>query len=326
MGTIAKITAGGTTHLVASSAYGTCSTAAATVAKVVTMSDFDTLINGMTIHVYFTYSNTAANPTLNVNSKGSKPIYKYGTTVPGKTAETSWQAGSIVSFTYNTTANSNGCWIMNDHLDDNNTTYTPTTTSIGSASAGTAIPADDITAWTTNTPTVVVPATVVTGGTTASITPVTKKTVVTGGSTVSITPVTSKTVVTGGTTTSITPVTAKTVVTSASGATASVSEGVLTLTSGSFGTGDSVIAGTAINAYTGLTTGASVNTGTAQTVVSGLTTGDSVTTGTAVTVYKSLTTGSAASVTAGTAASLSYTAKTIPNISVSPVTVVTDID
>ena len=327
MGTIAKITAGGTTHLVASSAYGTCSTGAGTAAKVVIMSDFDTLIAGMTIHVYFTYSNTAASPTLNVNSKGSKPIYKYGTTVPGTTAATSWQAGSIVSFTYNTTANSNGCWMMNDHLDDTNTntTYSASTVSIGSASTGTAIPADDITAWTTNTPTVVTPATVVTGGTTASITPVTKKTVVTGGTTASITPVTSKTVVTGGTTSSITPVTKKTVVTSASGATAAVSNGVLTLTDGSFGTGDSVTTGTAVNVYTGLTTGDSVTSGTAQTVVTELTTGDSVTTGTAVTVYKSLTTGPAATVTNGTAASLSYTAKSIPNISVSSQTVVTGI-
>lgn len=257
MGTIAKITAGGTTHLVASSAYGTCSTGASTAAKVVTMSNFDTLITGMTIHVYFTYSNTATNPTLNVNSKGAKPIYKYGTTVPGTTAATSWQAGSIVSFTYNTNANSNGCWMMNDHLDDTNTntTYTASTTSIGSASTGTAISADDITAWTTNTPTVVTPATVVTGGTTASITPVTKKTVVT----------------------------------SASGATAAVSNGVLTLTNGSFDTGDSV------------------------------------TNGTAVTVYKDLTTGPAATVTAGTAASLSYTSKTIPNISVTSKDVVTGI-
>ena len=131
MGTIAKITAGGTTHLVASSAYGTCSTAANTVAKVVTMTDFDTLIAGMTIHVYMTNSNTAASPTLNVNSKGAKPIYKYGTTVPGTTAATSWQAGSIVSFTYNTTANTNGCWIMNDHLDDNNTTYSSKTAASG---------------------------------------------------------------------------------------------------------------------------------------------------------------------------------------------------
>ena len=100
------------------------------------------------------------------------------------------------------------------------TTYTAQTTSIGSASIGTAIPADDITAWTANTPTAV---------------------------------------------------TKKTVVTSASGATASYANGVLTLTDGSFGTGDSV------------------------------------------------------TVTPGTAASLSYTAKSIPNISVSSKTVVTGI-
>lgn len=103
---------------------------------------------------------------------------------------------------------------------DTNTTYTASTTSIGSASAGTAIAADDITAWTTNTPTAV---------------------------------------------------TKKTVVTSASGATATVANGVLTLTNGSFGTGDSV------------------------------------------------------TVTAGTAASLSYTARSIPNISVTSKTVATGI-
>ena len=103
---------------------------------------------------------------------------------------------------------------------DTNTTYTASTTSIGSASAGTAISADDITAWTTNTPTAV---------------------------------------------------TKKTVVTSASGATAAVSNGVLTLTDGSFGTGDSV------------------------------------------------------TVTAGTAASLSYTSRSIPNISVTSKTVATGI-
>lgn len=103
---------------------------------------------------------------------------------------------------------------------DTNTTYAASTVSIGSASTGTAIPADDITAWTTNTPTAVTPATVVT---------------------------------------------------SASGATASVSNGVLSITNGSFGTGP------------------------------------------------------AATVTAGTAASLSYTAKSIPNISVTSKNVVTGI-
>lgn len=105
-----------------------------------------------------------------------------------------------------------------------------------------------------------------TAGATTSITPVTKKTVVTG--------VTKKTVVTGGSTTDVPNISKKTVVTSASGATAAYANGILTITNGSFGTGDSVTVGTAIKAYTSLTTGDSVT----------VTTGDSVTTGTAVTV------------------------------------------
>lgn len=161
------------------------------------------------------------------------------------------------------------------------------TTSIGSASAGTAIAADDITAWTTNTPTAVTKKTVVKTAT--------FNTVVTGGSTTAVPNISKKTVVTG--------VTKKTVVTSASGATASYTNGILTITDGSFSTGDSctvttgdsVTVGTAINAYTSLTTGASGS----------CTTGDSV------------------DVTAGTAASLSYTARSIPNISVTSKTVAT---
>ena len=105
-----------------------------------------------------------------------------------------------------------------------------------------------------------------TAGSTTSITPVTSKTVVTG--------VTKKTVVTGGSTTNVPNITKKTVVTSASGATAAVANCVLTITNGSFGTGDSVTVGTAIKAYTSLTTGDSVD----------VSTGASVTTGTAVTV------------------------------------------
>ena len=161
------------------------------------------------------------------------------------------------------------------------------TTSVGSASAGTAIAADDITAWTTNTPTEVTPNTVVTGGTTTAIPNISKKTVVTG--------VTKKTVVTA--------CTPATVVTSASGATASVSGCTLTLTNGSFSTGAA----------------ASVSTGDSCTV----TTGDSVTVGTAINAYTSLTTGDACTVTPGTAAELTYTAKSIPNISVSSKTVAT---
>lgn len=76
--------------------YGTCTTAAATTEKVVTLTDF-TLATGARIIVKFTYANTAASPTLNVNSTGAKSIMSYGTTaaVSGE-----WVAGEVVSFVY----------------------------------------------------------------------------------------------------------------------------------------------------------------------------------------------------------------------------------
>ena len=116
MGTIAKVTAGGATHLIASTAYATCPTGASTAAKVATIQDSQafTLIDGVTVHVYFTYSNTAANPTLNVNSTGAKSIYKFGSTAAGTTEVDSWPAGSVVSFTYNKNGASGGCWTINN--------------------------------------------------------------------------------------------------------------------------------------------------------------------------------------------------------------------
>lgn len=122
MAYIAKVSAGGNADmLVGSTLYGNCTTGASTVAKAVAISGFDTLLNGVTVHVRFANSNTAASPTLNVSSTGAKPIYKYGTTVPGTVASTSWQAGSVISFTYSTDAVSTGAWVMNDHLDDTDT-------------------------------------------------------------------------------------------------------------------------------------------------------------------------------------------------------------
>ncbi len=112
MAYVGKITGtNGTTGLVASTLYGTCATAAATAAKVVTCSAFDMLLDGVTIHVLFTYSNTASAPTLNVNSTGAKAIKRYGTTAPGTTEAASWPAGGVVSFTYDGT---NSFWRMND--------------------------------------------------------------------------------------------------------------------------------------------------------------------------------------------------------------------
>ena len=95
-GYVGDVKIGSTTYPVGSTLYGTCDTAAATVAKVVTMAAFDTLKTGVTIHVKMANSNTAASPTLNVNSTGAKAIKMYGTTAVGNTTATSWNSTSRV--------------------------------------------------------------------------------------------------------------------------------------------------------------------------------------------------------------------------------------
>lgn len=80
--------------------YGICSTAATTVAKTVTLKGF-TLQSGAAVAVKFTYSNTAASPTLNINSTGASPIYSCFTNsaiVSGNIA-----AGMTAFFIYNGT-------------------------------------------------------------------------------------------------------------------------------------------------------------------------------------------------------------------------------
>jgi hypothetical protein len=57
--------------------YGTCSTAAATAAKVVDCTGFE-LVTGAEITVKFTVTNTATQPTLNVNGTGAQTIYYRG--------------------------------------------------------------------------------------------------------------------------------------------------------------------------------------------------------------------------------------------------------
>lgn len=218
------------------SAY--CTTAAGTAAKAASFSGYALLDESHFMLVISTTNTVKGAITLNVNSKGAKPIYINGTassasnyTMPAGTYfvyydGTNYYVRTDGKITGSITGDAE---TVNDHTVNadvpsdakfTDTTYTASTTSIGSASAGTAISADDITAWTTNTPTAV---------------------------------------------------TKKTVVTSASGATAAYADGILTITNGSFTTGDSV------------------------------------------------------SVTAGTAASLSYTSRSIPNISVTSKTVATGI-
>lgn len=98
--------------VIANTSYSTCTTAANTAAKTASLTDF-VLTTGSCIRVKFTNSNTAANPTLNVNSTGAKAIMKYGTTAAGTTVADSWPAGAVVEFVYDGTN-----WIMEDDKSD----------------------------------------------------------------------------------------------------------------------------------------------------------------------------------------------------------------
>lgn len=89
-------------HPVTSVLYGTCDTAAGTAAKVVTCADFDTLMTGVTIRVKFDNANTAASPTVNINSTGAKSVYRFGSTAP--VDGDSWKAGEVVDLLYDGTS------------------------------------------------------------------------------------------------------------------------------------------------------------------------------------------------------------------------------
>lgn len=104
MSYLAKITTADGNKPVASTLYGTCNTAAATAAKVVTCEDFDQPYEGVSIRIKFDNGNTAQNPTININNTGAKAVYLYGSTPAGVDVFTSWKAGAILSLTYNGTA------------------------------------------------------------------------------------------------------------------------------------------------------------------------------------------------------------------------------
>ena len=83
--------------------YGTCSTTASTTAKAVTCSNF-VLTAGAIIGVLFSTGNTAATPTLNVNSTSAKTIYVGGNTALSSTTNVlKWSANTMVYFMYDGT-------------------------------------------------------------------------------------------------------------------------------------------------------------------------------------------------------------------------------
>lgn len=119
--------------------FGTCSTAAGTAAKTVTISGIDELTVGLTIMVKFTNANSKASPTLKVNNLDAKAIMRYGTTAPGTSAAASWNAGSVVILVYDGTY-----WQMCNFL---NSTYTlPSAMTDSEMKAGTATTGRTVTA------------------------------------------------------------------------------------------------------------------------------------------------------------------------------------
>ena len=94
--------------------FGTCSTAAATAAKVVSCTGF-TLTAGAMITVKFSATNTATSPTLNVNSTGAKAIMYRGSAISAGYLA----ANRVYTFVYDGTDYE----LIGDINTDTNTTY-----------------------------------------------------------------------------------------------------------------------------------------------------------------------------------------------------------
>lgn len=112
--------------------YGTCSTAAATAAKVITLSDATgwELKAGTTVFVRFTNTNTASNVTLNVNNSGAKSIYYNNSVYTGAANKVCGYASRTFEYTYD-----GAHWVWVTHGLDDNTTYS----SKAAASGGTDV-------------------------------------------------------------------------------------------------------------------------------------------------------------------------------------------
>ena len=148
--------------------FGTCETAAATTAKVVTCADFS-LTTGATVLVKFTYANSASSPTLNVNSTGAKSIYYRGAALASSLYY--WGAGDVVEFYYNGTQ-----WDLLN-VSNTNTTYSSLSASdatTGTSTTGRLITAkvlhDKITAMLPSVPTISVTQTATSGNEVGKVT------------------------------------------------------------------------------------------------------------------------------------------------------------
>ena len=113
--------------------FGTCATEAATAAKVVECSGF-VLRKGALIAVQFTYANTGASPSMNVNGTGAKAICG----ISGTYISTSmWVANQVVHFVYNGT-----WWVALNCLPANTSRYGITKLSSSVTSTSTVLAAN----------------------------------------------------------------------------------------------------------------------------------------------------------------------------------------
>ena len=116
-------------------AYATCSTAAATAAKVATISDnyYWTLTVGAIVCVKYTYSNSASNCTLNVNNTGAKSFYYSTGVYTGTNTDVCGYANIICYYMYDGTY-----WVWLGKGYDVNSTYNPMTLGSGYGTCATA--------------------------------------------------------------------------------------------------------------------------------------------------------------------------------------------
>lgn len=109
--------------------YGTCTTAANTAAKVASVSNYALTVGGI-VSIRFSNAITVTNPTLNVNSKGAKPIFRHGAAL----TDTAYiKAGNVVTFMYDGTNYNiiakDVAITLNQHTTPTASFTTPTTTS-----------------------------------------------------------------------------------------------------------------------------------------------------------------------------------------------------
>jgi hypothetical protein len=106
------------------SAFGTCSTGATTPAKVITITNPAegwTLENGSRITVKSTTTNSASNPTLNVNSTGAKSVYYNGSKITNINTDHAGYSSRLIDYIYDSELD--GWVFMGWSYDiDNNTT------------------------------------------------------------------------------------------------------------------------------------------------------------------------------------------------------------